>query len=190
MKCPQCDSTFRWRSGFDSHLKQQHVGQYKCLECRWSFKTNEQLKEHIKYLHSDYEDSRKDSKTDTDANKSEGEETYYEKDTTVTQSDTESNSLFETKLICKNCNKQFTQNSNLTRHIQNIHSNNGHKRKSLATIEQGQTKVLKSEHQCHQCKKSYVNKFNLNRHITRFYVAGLYYGPDVVAPLIVDPPQP
>ena len=51
-----------------------------------SFKTNEQLKEHIKYLHSDYEDSRRDSKTDTDANESEGEETYYEKDTTVTQS--------------------------------------------------------------------------------------------------------
>ena len=27
MKCPQCDSTFRWRSGLDSHLKSQQVGQ-------------------------------------------------------------------------------------------------------------------------------------------------------------------
>ena len=34
IKCPQCDSTFRWRSGLDSHLKSQHVGQYKCMECR------------------------------------------------------------------------------------------------------------------------------------------------------------
>ena len=144
IKCPQFDSTFRWRSGLDSHLKSQHVGQYKCMECRWSFKTNEQFKEHINYLHSDYDESRRDSETDTDANESEGEDTYSEKDTAVTHSDTESISLFETKLIYKTCKKQFAQNSNLARHIQNIHSNNGHKRKSLETIEQGQTKVLKS----------------------------------------------
>ena len=40
-KCAQCDSTFKWKSGLNIHVKSQHVGQYKCFECRWSFRTKE-----------------------------------------------------------------------------------------------------------------------------------------------------
>jgi uncharacterized C2H2 Zn-finger protein len=50
LKCPYCDSDFRWKSGLDSHTKAKHLGEYKCFECRWSFISEEKFKEHIAYL--------------------------------------------------------------------------------------------------------------------------------------------
>ena len=113
-------------------------------------------------MHKGYDDTtmnpiKNDSESDTDDDKSDTEDTNSEKEESLSQNDT--------KLLCKICNKQFVQDSNLVRHIQNIHPKNGMKRKSHETIAQGQNKVLKSEHQCHNCNKSYSNKFNLNWHL-------------------------
>ena len=55
IKCPQCDSTFKWKSGLDIHVKSQHIGQYKCFERRWSFRTKEKFTEHIEYMHKGYD---------------------------------------------------------------------------------------------------------------------------------------
>ena len=65
--------------------------------------------------------------SDTDDDKSDTEDTNSEKEESLSQNDT--------KLLCKICNKQFVQDSNLVRHIQNIHPNNGQKRKSHETME-------------------------------------------------------
>ena len=68
------------RSGLDSHMKSQHADQHRCLECQWSFKTKEKFKEHIEYIHRDYDDTKRDSETDTDDNENNGEESYSEKE--------------------------------------------------------------------------------------------------------------
>ena len=101
--------------------------------------------------------SKNNSESDTDDDKSGTEDTNSEKEESLSQNDT--------NLLCKICNKQFAQYSNLVRHIQNIHPNNGQKRKSHETMKQGKNKVLKNENQCHNCNKTYSNKFNLNRHL-------------------------
>ena len=113
-------------------------------------------------MHKGYDDTTMNliknySESDTDDDKSDTEDTNSEKEESLSQN--------ETNLLCKICNKQFAQYSNLVRHIQNIHPNNGKKRKTHETIAQGQNKVLKSEHQCHNCNNSYSNKFNQNRHL-------------------------
>ena len=132
-KSPQCDSSYKWKSGLDIHVKSQHVGQYKCFECRWSFKTKEKFTEHIEYMHKGYDKTTMNliankSESDTDDDKSYTEDTNSEKEESLSQNDT--------KLSCKICNKQFVQDSNLVRHIQNFHPNNGQKRKSHETMEQ------------------------------------------------------
>ena len=74
------------------------------------------------------------SKSDTDDDKSYTEDTNSEKEESLSQNDT--------MLSCKICDKQFVQDSNLVRYIQNIHPNNGQKRKSHETMEQGEEKEL------------------------------------------------
>lgn len=67
------------------------------------------------------------SEYDTDDDKSYTEDTNSEKEESLSQNDT--------MLSCKICYKQFVQDSNLARYIQNIHPNNGQKRKSHETME-------------------------------------------------------
>ena len=104
IKCPQCDSTFKWKSGLDIHVKSQHVGQNKCFECRWSFRTKEKFTEHIECMHKGYDETtmnpiENDSESDTDDDKSDTEDTNSEKEESLSQNDT--------KLLCKICNKKF-----------------------------------------------------------------------------------
>ena len=160
LKCLNCDSTFRWKSGLDSHTQSKHIGQYKCFECRWSFKSEEKFKEHIAYLHSEYDttttesvdseseseetkNNAEDTESEDEETKSNAEDTKSEIDENVSKSDTESFILFEKKSFCKICNKNFAKNSNLTRHIENMHSNNGQKRKLQNINNTQQKKALK-----------------------------------------------
>ena len=116
LKCPHCDSDFRWKSGLDSHTKSKHLGEYKCFECRWSFLSEEKFKEHIAYLHSESDKTTTesvDSKSESEETKNNSGHTAYEDEETnsyaevtkseidknVSKSDTESFMLFEKKLI-------------------------------------------------------------------------------------------
>ena len=81
--------TFKWKSGLDTHVKSQHVGQYKCFKCRWSFRTKEKFTAHIKAMHKGYDDTTMntikkrlwiwsdDDKSDTEDTNSEKEESYH-----------------------------------------------------------------------------------------------------------------
>ena len=80
-------------------------------------------------------------------------------DKNVSKSDTESFMLFEKNWICKTCNKNFAKNSNLTRHIENLHSKNGQKRKRQNSNNTQQKKALKIEHKCEPCQKVFLYLF-------------------------------
>ena len=81
---------------------------------------------------------------------------------------TEKLKLFQSfwhKLWCKTCNKKFAQNSNLLRHIQNIHSNNGPNKSPQKQLNKDNNIFFKINYQCPQCKKTYSNKIKLKRHL-------------------------
>ena len=81
LKCPHCDSDFKWKSGLDSHTKSKHLGECKCFECRWSFISEEKFKEHIAYLHSEYDKTTTesvDSESEYEETKNNSEDTASE----------------------------------------------------------------------------------------------------------------
>ena len=184
LKCPHCDSDFRWKSGLDSHTKLKHVGEYKCFECRWSFISEEKFKEDIAYLHSEYDKTTTesvDSESESEETKNNSEDTASEDletnsnaevtkseiDKNVSKSDTESFMLLEKNSFCKICNEKFAKNSNLKRHIENMHLNNGWKRKLQSSDNTQQKKALKIEHKCEPCQKVFSSHSNLKRHSTK-----------------------
>ena len=73
------------------------------------------------------------------------------------------------KVSCcwKTCNKNCAQNSNLTSHIENMHSNNCRKRKLQNSNNTQQKKALKIEHKCEPCQKVFSSHSNLKRHTTK-----------------------
>ena len=60
LKCPHCNSACRLKNGLDSHTQSKHLGEYKCFECRWSFKSEEN-QEHIAYIQSEYDKTTPES---------------------------------------------------------------------------------------------------------------------------------
>ena len=93
--------------------------------------------EHIEYMHKGYDKTTmnpiaNNSESDTDDDKSYTEYTKSDKEESLSQNDA--------KLSCKIWNKQFVQDSNMVIYIQNIHPNNGQKRKSHETMEHGEEK--------------------------------------------------
>ena len=95
---------YEW-AWYDSHTQSKHLGQYKCFECRWSFKTEEKLKEYIAYLHSEYdktttesvdsESEDEETKNNAEHTESEDEETKSNAKDAKSKSDTEIFLLFE-----------------------------------------------------------------------------------------------
>ena len=93
IECPQFDSTYRWKSGLESHTQSQHSGQLKFLECRWSFKSQGKFKEHIEYMHREHNETTtesvySDAESDHEENKSNTEDNNSDMEENVSKSDT------------------------------------------------------------------------------------------------------
>ena len=118
-------------------------------------------------MHSEHDETTTESvdsdpESDNEEKKSTAEDNNSEMEENVSNSDTEN--MFEKYTFCKTCNKNCAQNSNLKKHIENIHPNCDQKRKVPNTDDKRQNKALKVEHQCEQFKKNFSYNYNLKRH--------------------------